>query len=348
MMSGLFFAGTCKNIENLPLRGDGKMRGGERDNSIETYLDTAVVVNQESDDEKIIPKAEKGHQILYWKFAVIYVVSLFFAAIFWRSAEASSEVVNVISIGAGLMSIGLAFGAMIYAYSQTKVATEQNSQVQRSLQEIRDHVIYFSTIREEFSNFRSDFTTAMTQLNQFNKESLQNYDQMKKELSGINEVKEKLLKSGDNATAQELGEKLNQAIKKAEELKGKSFDTSKFISAQIDGGLQCLKNNILIEKSTDKIVKARKKFSLVIEIQVKKDIAEVMEYIEASLQAVQELKFDRIINRECSDIGTYEVLIAGNHINVNSFKNITPAARITRALNIDNDFYELLDMRNLR
>jgi len=207
------------------------MRGGDK--NINYFNTLTNLVEGNNRDDIIEQKIKEQKLILLLKFTIFYAVSLFFAAIFWRSAEAGSEVVNVISIGAGLMSIGLAFGAMIYAYSQTQIATEQNSQVQSSLQQIRDHVITFSSIREEFGNFRSDFSLAVSQINTYNQEILQHHEQIRETVNSLNDIKTKLELEGRDDIAKELGDKLDQFIQKTEELKEKTVDVNEILESSL-------------------------------------------------------------------------------------------------------------------
>lgn len=252
------------------------MRGGEDKTSYFSVLNN-IIRGHNSIDNISEPMIKEQKLILKLKFAIFYAISLFFAAIFWRSAEAGTEVVNVISIGAGLMSIGLAFGAMIYAYSQAQIATEQNSQVQSSLQQIRDHVVTFSTIREEFGSFRSDFSLAVSQINTYNQEILKHHEQIKETVCSLHDIKSKLQSEGREDIAKELGDKLAQFIQKTEELKEKTVDANETLDSSF------------VFANFDKLKKRRRITPVFVEVTSKKIMCEE-EILEVIYQVADRFK----------------------------------------------------------
>lgn len=298
------------------------MRGSEG-KTFSDYTEVPIAIAQDQIGEKV--KQEK--KILKFWFALIYVSSLFFAALLWRSAEAGPEVVNVISIGAGLMSIGLAFGAMIYAHSQSSVATEQNSQVQGSLLQIRDHVIAFSSIRNEFSNFREDFSIAISQISKFNQEALQSYDQINKSILEINEIKNKLVDQGHGPLAKELGDKLDQIIQKTEELKGKSIDTNQMVGSYIQGSIE---------------VRKFKNASIAITIIPKTNIDAIMNYILGILNNNQVFKLDNIENRKTKEGNLYEIIVKYEYEIYDDKAKNNPYITVYKLLSKENEFYDIL------
>lgn len=299
------------------------MRGSEG----KTFSDYTKMPIQDQIDEKV--KQEK--KILKFWFALIYVGSLFLAAIFWRSADAGSEVVNVISIGAGLMSIGLAVGAMIYAHSQSSVATEQNSQVQGSLQQIRDHVIAFSSIRNEFSNFREDFLTAISQISKFNQDALESHEQISKSITEYNKMKDeladKLPDEGNDTLAKGLQAKIDQIIQETQELKKKSIEANQKVGSYIQGSIDVVRF---------------KNSSITITIIPKADIDVIIDYISEIFNKNPVFKFNSMIYKKIKESDMFEISITYEYeIGDNKDKNNSYGAAL-KLLSKENDFYDIL------
>lgn len=68
----------------------------------------------------------------------------------------SSEVVNVISIGAGLTSIFLALAAIVYSFIQSNETSRHSHSVQEALNKITEKVEEVVLIKQEFQSFRED------------------------------------------------------------------------------------------------------------------------------------------------------------------------------------------------
>ncbi|WP_405117865.1 hypothetical protein MHB43_20325 [Paenibacillus sp. FSL H8-0317] len=94
----------------------------------------------------------------------IYTVIILLMVIIWlllKDQLNSSEVVNVISISAGIASIVLAMAAIIYAFYQSRESSKQNRMVQDALIKISAKVEEVGAIKAELSVFRNENSSMM-------------------------------------------------------------------------------------------------------------------------------------------------------------------------------------------
>ncbi|MGC5773625.1 hypothetical protein [Paenibacillus pabuli] len=95
----------------------------------------------------------------------IYTVIILLMVILWlllKDQLASSEVVNVISISAGIASIVLAMAAIVYAFYQSLESSKQNTMVQEALTKISSKVDEVVTMRAEFSVFQNEQSSMLS------------------------------------------------------------------------------------------------------------------------------------------------------------------------------------------
>lgn len=88
-------------------------------------------------------------------YVMLLIITLLIISLL-RGQLNSSEVVNVISIGAGLTSIFLAMAAIVYSFIQSSEASRQNHSVQEALNKITDKVEEVALIKQELQSFRED------------------------------------------------------------------------------------------------------------------------------------------------------------------------------------------------
>jgi len=88
-------------------------------------------------------------------YVMLLIITLLIISLL-RGQLNSSEVVNVISIGAGLTSIFLAMAAIVYSFIQSSEASRQNHSVQETLNKITDKVEEAVLIKQEILSFKED------------------------------------------------------------------------------------------------------------------------------------------------------------------------------------------------
>lgn len=90
-------------------------------------------------------------------YFVILILAMISAYLLFRGNMQSAEVVNIISIGAGITSIFLAMVSIQYAFSQTQNSTRQGEITMMSLDGITKEVHALSLLRDEFTSVKDEF-----------------------------------------------------------------------------------------------------------------------------------------------------------------------------------------------
>lgn len=155
-----------------------------------------------------LEKKDFGYIILFLILAIIFLVL--------RGNLDKSEVVNVISIGAGLTSIFLALVAIDYAFKQADDSARQNESVSNTLYLINGKVHELSLIEGHLREVMQDFQTMREDVTSFREDSRADKEEI---ISLLQELRESSpLK---DISTDEVPQQIQDKLKRYEEIVGK-------------------------------------------------------------------------------------------------------------------------------